>query len=86
MQSATPLPPLPTSVAEVERLVLSLYTQNTGNQYGLINNQLLELQRSPDGWNMANQLMRSHHAEVRLYAASTFLVKLTNKGSVKDSS
>ena len=74
----------PQSVAEVEELIKRFYNPKPGDQHKAIDDQLIQLQRSQDAWQLADELMASAHAEVRLYAVNTFIVKLNNDGSVFD--
>ena len=74
----------PQNVAEVEQLVKRLYKPGPASLVKNINDQLLQLQLSPDGWKLADELMASDDANVRFFAALTFTVKLNNDGSVFD--
>jgi hypothetical protein len=40
------------------------------------------LQVSQDGWQLADELMKSGDTNVRFFAALTFTIKLNNDGSV----
>jgi hypothetical protein len=75
---------LPSSVSEVEELIKKLYKPGPAAQYGRINDQLLQLQLSPYGWKLADELMNSDDPNVRFYAALTFTVKLNNDGPSLD--
>lgn len=83
MESELPIPSPPSSIQEVELLVQQLYKPGPATTYGIINKQLMQLQHSPDGWNMADALMASEDSNVQFYAASTFIVKLNTEGYVK---
>ena len=74
----------PQSVAEVEQLVKQLYKPGPATQVKGINDQLLQLQHSQDGWRIADELMASDDMNVRFFAALTFMIKLNNDGSVLD--
>ena len=74
----------PQSVAEVEQLVKRLYNPGPASLVAQINDQLQQLQLSQDGWKLADELMVSDDANVRFFAALTFMVKLNNDGSVPD--
>ncbi|EPE34071.1 ARM repeat-containing protein [Glarea lozoyensis ATCC 20868] len=67
---------LPTSLEEVVSLVLQLY--RPGAQVSVVKTQetLHRLQRSPEGWRLANSLSNHENQEVRFFAALTFIVKL----------
>ena len=73
---------MPQSVADVEELVKRMYTPGPANLVANINEQLLRVQVSQDGWKLADELMGSDNANVRFFAALTFTVKLNNDGSV----
>ena len=74
----------PQNVAEVEQLVKRMYKPGPPHLITQINDQLLRLQLSQDGWKIADELMASEDANVRFFAALTFTVKLNNDGSVFD--
>jgi hypothetical protein len=74
----------PQSVAQVEELIERLYKPGSGTQAQRISDQLIQLQRSPDAWNLADGLMSSNDANVRFNAAIMFTAKLNNEGSVFD--
>lgn len=73
---------MPQSVADVEELVKRMYTPGPASLVANINEQLLRVQVSQDGWKLADELMGSDNANVRFFAALTFTVKLNNDGSV----
>lgn len=75
---------LPQNVAEAEQLVKRLYQPGHPRLIASINDNLQQLQRSSDGWKLADELMGSDDETVRFYAALTFQVKLNNEGSVLD--
>lgn len=79
--NATPITP-PKTIAEVEHLIKELYRPNPPNVVSSINHELLQIQLSPDGWQMADQLMNSEDDNVRFFAGLTFIIKLNNDGSV----
>lgn len=72
----------PQSMAEVEHLVKRLYQPGSPRTITQINDQLQQLQLSPEGWQIADALLGSNDANVRFFAALTFTVKLNNDGSV----
>lgn len=74
----------PQSMAEVEHLVKRLYQPGSPRTITQINDQLQQLQLSPEGWQIADALLGSNDANVRFFAALTFTVKLNNDGSVLD--
>ena len=69
------LPP-PTSLAEVERLIDTLYNAHTTpRDVQRINKTLQKLQKSPEGWQLANSLCSSSSEHVQFFAALTFMVR-----------
>lgn len=72
----------PKSIADVEQLIKELYKPNSPTVLSKINHELLQLQLSPDGWQMADQLMACDDDNVRFFAGLTFDIKLSNDGSV----
>ena len=83
MDSSNDVSP-PRTVAEVEQLVQRLYKPNTASVSTRISDELQQLQRSPYGWQLADQLLGSEDSNVQFFAALTFTVKLNNDGSVHD--
>jgi len=75
---------LPRNVAEAEQLVKRLYLPGHPKLITSINDNLQQLQRSQDGWQLADELLGSEDPTVRFYAALTFTIKLNNEGSVLD--
>jgi hypothetical protein len=59
-----------------------MYKPGSGQLISSINDQLLRLQASSEGWQLADALLSSNDANVRFFAANTFAVKLNNDGSV----
>ena len=75
--------PQPTSIAELEGLISSLYTTGVSPTYvQKVNATLQALQTSPQGWQLANELTSSPHEHSHHYAAGTFTVKLNTDWSV----
>lgn len=72
----------PQSVAEVAELVKRLYQPGDPILISSIQDQLQQLQRSDDGWQLADALLASDDANVRFFGVLTFIVKLKNDGSV----
>ncbi|QIW99838.1 hypothetical protein AMS68_005356 [Peltaster fructicola] len=64
----------PQSIADVESLIKRLYTP--GEQHVVIQQQLQDLQKSPDGWQLGDALLSSTDVNVRFFGALTFTVKL----------
>ncbi|KAI9837466.1 MAG: hypothetical protein M1819_007114 [Sarea resinae] len=70
--------PTPTSIAEVEQLVKQLYSPGSPALIGRIQETLQRLQRSPEGWQLADTLLGSADINVRFFGALTFTVKLNS--------
>lgn len=70
------------SVAEVEQLVKRLYVPGSAAQD--ISNQLIQIGRTDDAWNIADGLMSSDDSSVRYNGVIMFIAKLNNEGSVFD--
>ena len=70
--------PLP--YEEIERLVKSLYEPGQAKKISETEATLRVLQRSPQGWQIANALLKSDDEQVRFFGALTFTIKL-NKDS-----
>ncbi|KAK0673919.1 putative importin [Cercophora samala] len=68
--------PLPTSLAEVEALIRALYQPNPPETISRIQEVLQRLQRSPEGWQLAQSLIAHPEDNIRFYAALTLIVKL----------
>ncbi|KAJ5061328.1 armadillo-type protein [Bipolaris maydis] len=66
--------PLP--YEEIERLVKSLYEPGQAKKISETEATLRVLQRSPQGWEIANALLRSDDEQVRFFGALTLTVKL----------
>ena len=63
-------------VVEIERLILTLYQTIDSDERSRVDKQLIELQRSPQGFQIADKLLQSTSDEVRFYGARTFIVKI----------
>jgi len=72
----------PQSIAEVVELVKRLYQPGNATIITQIQDQLQTLQRSSDGWQLADALLDQDDVNVRFFGALTFTVKLNNDGSV----
>jgi uncharacterized protein YjeT (DUF2065 family) len=66
----------PLNFEEIEGLVKSLY--NPGNAKKISQNEatLRVLQRSPQGWEIADALLKSSDEQVRFFGALTLTIKL----------
>lgn len=74
--------PPPQSVDEVAQLVKRLYQPGNPQVISQIQEQLQTLQRSNDGWQLADALLGYEDINIRFFGALTFTVKLNNDGSV----
>ncbi|KAI9805107.1 MAG: hypothetical protein M1825_000941 [Sarcosagium campestre] len=74
----------PTSVNEVEELILQLYSPGPPRQIVAIQDALQKVQRSQDGWDLADILLQSIDNKVRFFGALTFIVKLNLDGDRLD--
>ncbi|KAF2184720.1 ARM repeat-containing protein [Zopfia rhizophila CBS 207.26] len=66
----------PLSYQEIEGLVKSMYEPGHGKKIAETEATLSVLQRSPQGWDIADALLNSHDENVRFFGALTFTVKL----------
>ncbi|KAH6849712.1 armadillo-type protein [Chaetomium sp. MPI-CAGE-AT-0009] len=73
--------PLPTSLAEVEALIRALYQPNPPETISKIQEVLHRLQRSPEGWQLAQSLISHREDNIRFYAALTLIIKLNRDSS-----
>ncbi|KAF1850945.1 ARM repeat-containing protein [Cucurbitaria berberidis CBS 394.84] len=71
-----PAPGLPLGFEEIERLVKSLYEPGQGKKIAQTEATLRVLQRSPQGWEIADALLKSDNEQVRFFGALTLTVKL----------
>ncbi|KAH8598068.1 armadillo-type protein [Bisporella sp. PMI_857] len=75
---------LPTSFQEVEASIIQMY--QPGAKVSHLQEKLQKLQRSPEGWQLAQTLLNSKEEVVRFFGALTFTVKLnTDSSSLTDS-
>ncbi|CAK7227343.1 member of the karyopherin-beta [Sporothrix curviconia] len=78
-------PPLPSSIEEVESLIVTLYSPQTPHTTIVaVQDVLQHLQRSPEGWRLAQTLLdRPVHStasdQVRFFGALTVIVKLNTE-------
>ncbi|SLM38968.1 Importin-beta, N-terminal domain [Lasallia pustulata] len=64
------------SIEEVGKLVQRLYSPGTPREIGLVQDTLQKLQRSQDGWQIADALLQSPNDKVRFFGALTFTIKI----------
>ncbi|SPN98302.1 uncharacterized protein DNG_01356 [Cephalotrichum gorgonifer] len=74
----------PTSIAEVESLILRLYDPVSPAVVASIQEVLQRLQKSPQAWILARELLSRPSEKVRFFGALTLMVKLnTDSASLK---
>lgn len=73
---AQPQQAFPLGFDEIERLVKSLYEPGQGKKISQTEATLRVLQRSPQGWEIADALLKSDDEQVRFFGALTLTVKL----------
>ena len=66
----------PLSFNEIEGLVKSLYDPGRAKKISQTEATLRVLQRSPQGWEIADALLKSDDEQVRFFGALTLTVKL----------
>ncbi|EAQ91436.1 hypothetical protein CHGG_03371 [Chaetomium globosum CBS 148.51] len=73
--------PLPTNLTEVEALIRALYQPNPPDTISKIQEVLHRLQRSSEGWQLAQSLIAHREDNIRFYAALTLIIKLNRDSS-----
>lgn len=73
---------VPQSVSDAAALVKQLYQPGPPAVITAIQHRLQTLQKSPDGWQLADAFLADGDHHVRFFGALTFTVKLNNDGSV----
>ncbi|KAI5855601.1 armadillo-type protein [Durotheca rogersii] len=71
--------PIPTTLPEVEHLIRELYKPNPAAKIARIQEVLQGLQRSPDGWQLAQGLLSRPDGNVKFFGALTIIVKLNTE-------
>jgi hypothetical protein len=74
--SGQPAQAFPLSFEEIEGLVKSLYDPGHAKKISQNEATLRILQRSPQGWEIADALLKSNDEQVRFFGALTLTVKL----------
>ncbi|KAF2823707.1 hypothetical protein CC86DRAFT_58908 [Ophiobolus disseminans] len=74
--AAPPAQAFPLSFEDIERLVKSLYDPGHAKKISQNEATLRVLQRSPQGWEIADALLKSNDEQVRFFGALTLTVKL----------
>ncbi|KAL8907382.1 MAG: hypothetical protein Q9207_001432 [Kuettlingeria erythrocarpa] len=67
---------------QVEHLINQLYQSGNPQEVAAIQGRLQELQRSSQGWQLADALLQSQHENVRFFGALTFTIKINNDWDV----
>jgi hypothetical protein len=73
---AQPVEAFPLSFDDIEGLVKSLYDPGNAKKISQNEATLRVLQRSPQGWEIADALLKSNDEQVRFFGALTLTVKL----------
>jgi hypothetical protein len=73
---AQPVQAFPLSFEDMEGLVKSLYDPGNAKKISQNEATLRVLQRSPQGWEIADALLKSNDEQVRFFGALTLTVKL----------
>jgi hypothetical protein len=74
--SGQPAQAFPLRFEEIEGLVKSLYDPGNAKKISQNEATLRILQRSPQGWEIADALLKSNDEQVRFFGALTLTVKL----------
>ena len=74
--------PKPCAMLISSQLVLELYQPGHPERIAKIQEALHTLQRSAEGWQLANSLLQSTDEKVQFFGALTFTVKLNTDSSV----
>ncbi|KKA29490.1 hypothetical protein TD95_001601 [Thielaviopsis punctulata] len=69
----------PTSIDEVEALVLALYDPASVSNVTQIQAALHQVQKSPEGWRLAHELLGRQDEKVRFFGVLTFIIKLNTE-------
>ncbi|KAH7140540.1 armadillo-type protein [Dactylonectria macrodidyma] len=72
---------VPTTIPEVEALILSLYQRNHPEVISRTQTTLSQLQSSPQAWLMARELLSCQDDKVKFFGALTIIIKLNNESS-----
>ncbi|KAK5663914.1 hypothetical protein OQA88_125 [Cercophora sp. LCS_1] len=73
--------PLPTSLEEVQRLIQALYSPNPPETIATIQEVLQRLQKSEQGWQLAQSLISNPDNNIKFFAALTLIVKLNKENA-----
>ncbi|TLD28315.1 hypothetical protein PspLS_03848 [Pyricularia sp. CBS 133598] len=73
--------PLPSSLEEVESLILALYEPGPPETISRIQEVLHRVQKSPEGWQLAQSLLVNSNDTIKFFGALTIIVKLNTESS-----
>ncbi|KAI1431402.1 armadillo-type protein [Xylaria sp. CBS 124048] len=71
--------PVPTTLPEVEHLINELYRPNPPEKVARLQEVLQSLQKSPQGWQLAQGLLARHGDNIKFFGALTIIVKLNTE-------
>ncbi|KAI0976037.1 armadillo-type protein [Xylaria arbuscula] len=71
--------PVPTTLSEVEHLINELYKPNPPETISQIQEALQRLQKSPQGWQLAQSLLGRPGDNIKFFGALTIIVKLNTE-------
>ncbi|KAI1282285.1 armadillo-type protein [Xylaria sp. FL0933] len=71
--------PVPTTLSEVEHLINELYKPNPPETISQIQEALQRLQKSPQGWQLAQSLLARPGDNIKFFGALTIIVKLNTE-------
>lgn len=71
--------PVPTTLPEVERLINELYKPNPPETISQIQESLQRLQKSPQGWQLAQSLLARPGDNIKFFGALTIIIKLNTE-------
>ncbi|KAI0542395.1 armadillo-type protein [Xylaria digitata] len=71
--------PVPTTLPEVEHLINELYRPNAPETISQIQEALQRLQKSPQGWQLAQSLLARPGDNIKFFGALTVIVKLNTE-------
>ena len=71
------------AVSNILQLIIQMYQPGAGSKVSRAQETLQRLQRSPEGWQLAQGLLGSKEETVRFFGALTFIVKLNTDSLVR---
>ncbi|KAM0340339.1 hypothetical protein ACHAPU_010552 [Fusarium lateritium] len=73
--------PIPTSIPEIENLILTIYQPNSQEILNRANRILYRLQDSPEAWGIARDLLERPEEVVKFHGALIIVIKLNKESS-----